>query len=206
MSDNFFRYIEYALKLDFGEKIETASATELYNSIGKAFNAVCADFPQNENEKRAAYFSAEFLIGKLTKSNLYNLGLLEKTEKMLNEHGRSLNEFENFDDLALGNGGLGRLAACFLDSAASIDIPLDGYGIRYRYGYFRQRIENDAQKEEADDWLKFTDAFGVRKDEDAGEGSFRNEKVKAVPYIYYIPGYENYRINKLCLFLAEADD
>lgn len=206
MSDNFFRYIEYALKLDFGKKIETASATELYNSIGKAFNAVCADFPQSENEKRAAYFSAEFLIGKLTKSNLYNLGLLEKTEKMLNEHGRSLNEFETFDDLALGNGGLGRLAACFLDSAASIDVPLDGYGIRYRYGYFRQKIENDAQKEEADDWLKFTDAFGVRKDEDAVEVSFRNEKVKAVPYIYYIPGYENNRINKLCLFQAEAVD
>lgn len=204
MTEKFFDYIKSALKLNFGKSIESASATELYNSIGKAFNAVCADFPQKENEKRAAYFSAEFLVGKLTKSNLYNLGLLEKTEKMLNEHGRSLDEFENFDDLALGNGGLGRLAACFLDSAASINIPLDGYGIRYRYGYFRQVTENNEQKEEADDWLKFTDAFGMRKDEDTVEVCFRNEKIKAVPYIYYIPGYENNRINRLCLFQAEA--
>ncbi|MDD6021228.1 MAG: glycogen/starch/alpha-glucan phosphorylase [Oscillospiraceae bacterium] len=204
MTDKFFDYIRLALKLNFNKDIKSAAPTELYNSIGKAFNAVCSDFPQNEDEKRACYFSAEFLIGKLTKSNLFNLGLLEKTEKMLAEQGRSLNEFEDFDDLALGNGGLGRLAACFLDSAASIDIPLDGYGIRYRYGYFKQTIVNDEQKEEADDWLKFTDAFGLRKDDDAVEVTFRNEKIRAVPYIYYIPGYENNRMNKLCLFQAEA--
>lgn len=204
MIENFFDYINYALKLDFGKTVKNATSTELYSAIGKAFNAMYAEISQKGNEKRACYFSAEFLVGKLTKSNLFNSGLLEETEKMLNEQGRSLNEFESFDDPALGNGGLGRLAACFLDSAASIDIPLDGYGIRYRYGYFKQKIENDAQKEEADDWIKFSDAFGIRDEENIVEVNFRNEKIKAVPYIYYIPGYENSRVNKLCLFQAEA--
>lgn len=204
MTEKYIKYIDAVLKFDFNKTVKTASSTELYKAIGKAFNAVCNEFAAENGTKRACYFSAEFLVGKLTKANLFNLKLLEATEKMLNEQGRSLDEFEDFCDPALGNGGLGRLAACFLDSAASIDIPLDGYGIRYRYGYFEQRIENDAQKEKADNWLSFGDAFGMRDEENAVEICFRNEKIKAVPYVYLIPGYRNKRINKLYLFQAEA--
>lgn len=206
MKEKFFNYIEQALKLDFNKDFENASSRELYYAIGKAFNAFVGEEKGERSEKRACYFSAEYLVGRLMTSNLYNVGLLEETEKLLEEKGRSLREFEDFDDLALGNGGLGRLAACFLDSAASIDVPLDGYGIRYRYGYFKQKIENDAQKEEADNWLRFTDPFGRRDEENAVEISFRNEKIKAVPYVYSVPGYRNGRVNKLCLFQAEAID
>lgn len=204
MTEKYIKYIEAVLKFDFNKTVKTASSTELYKAIGKAFNAICAEIECKDDSKRACYFSAEFLVGKLTKANLYNLKLLEATEKMLREQGRSLDEFEGFYDPALGNGGLGRLAACFLDSAASIDVPLDGYGIRYRYGYFEQKIENDIQKEKGDQWLAFGDAFGQRDDENAVEVCFRNEKVKAVPYIYNVPGYRNRRINKLYLFQAEA--
>lgn len=207
MKNKFYEYLVCALKLDFGKTIKKASDIELYSCVGKAFNACCDDMlitEEKSSEKRACYFSAEFLLGKLTKANLFNLGLLSEAEEILNQHGRSLENFENFDDPALGNGGLGRLAACFMDSAAGVDIPLDGYGIRYKYGYFKQIIDNDRQKEEADDWLRFTDSFGRRTDSEAVEISFRNEKVRAIPYIYFVPGYKNNRINKLCLFQAEA--
>lgn len=206
MKEKFFKYIECALKLDFNKNIENASSRELYIAIGKAFNAFVGENEKEKSEKRACYFSAEYLVGRLMTSNLYNVGLLEETEEMLEKKGRSLREFEDFDDLALGNGGLGRLAACFLDSAASVDVPLDGYGIRYKYGYFKQKIENDAQKEKADEWLRFGDPFGMRDEENTVEISYRNEKVKAVPYIYFVPGYKNGRVNKLCLFQAEAID
>ncbi|MGN0443485.1 MAG: glycogen/starch/alpha-glucan phosphorylase [Acutalibacteraceae bacterium] len=204
MNNDFRKNIENALMLDFSKNIENASAKELYSAIGKAYNSYCTmRYAPERDEKRACYFSAEFLIGKLTKSNLFNSGLLDETEKFLKSKGRSLDEFENFDDPALGNGGLGRLAACFLDSAASCDIPLDGYGIRYKYGYFRQNIDDNKQKEEADNWLAFYDAFGMKREEKAVEVCFNDFKVKAVPYIYFIPGFRNERLNKLVLFDAQ---
>lgn len=89
----------------------------------------------------------EFLVGRAIFNNLLCLGLYEDTEAVLNEMGRSLSELEEIEDAALGNGGLGRLAACFLDSAASMNLPLDGYGIRYKYGLFKQGIENGFQTE-----------------------------------------------------------
>lgn len=204
MNNQFKTYIENVLKLDFRKEINSCSSKQLYCAIGKAYNAYCLDrYALNKGEKRACYFSAEFLIGKLTKSNLFNSGLLEETQEFLKSEGRSLEEFESFSDPALGNGGLGRLAACFLDSAASCDIPLDGFGIRYNYGYFRQVIDNNKQTEEADNWLYFYDAFGVRKEEKSVIVSFGDFKVKAVPYVYYVPGYNNNRLNRLVLFSAE---
>lgn len=206
MSEKIIKYIEQILKFDFNKDIKTATSTELYKALGKAFNCAVYEERKPDKRKRACYFSAEFLVGKLTVSNLCNVGVLSETEKLLNRYGRSVREFEDFDDLALGNGGLGRLAACFLDSAASCGIPLDGYGIRYKYGYFKQVIDNDLQKETADNWLKFGDAFGIRDEENTVEIGFRNEKVKAVPYIYYVPGYRNSCLNKLCLFQAEPTE
>lgn len=204
MVKKFTEYLNYALKLNYNKTLETASAIELYDSMGKAYNLCCCEKYKENNEKRACYFSAEFLVGKLTLSNFLNSGILEETESMLNEHKRSFDEFQNFEDMGLGNGGLGRLAAGFLDSAATLDIPLDGYGIRYKYGYFKQKIVENCQREVADDWLRFSDAFGQRCENEKVEVNFRNETVYAVPYIYYIPGYRNNRINKLYLFQAEA--
>lgn len=206
MENKFLDYASYALKINYNKNFETATGIELYNSIGKAFNACCADLYEEKDKKRACYFSAEFLMGKLTLSNFYNLGILANVESLLNKHKRSFDEFQNFEDLGLGNGGLGRLAAGFLDSAASLDIPLDGFGIRYKYGYFKQKIIDNCQREFADDWLDFSDAFGQRCESEKVTVSFRNENVFAVPYVYYIPGYKNHRINKLYLFQAEAEN
>ena len=204
MLKRFEEYLSYALRLNYNKTLESATSIELYDSLGKAFNSCCNDIIRENNEKRACYFSAEFLLGKLTLSNFFNMGMLAETEGMLNRHKRSFDEFKNFEDPGLGNGGLGRLAAGFLDSAASLDIPLDGFGIRYKYGYFKQIIDENCQKELADDWLTFSDAFGHRCESEKAEIIFRNETVYAVPYIYYIPGYRNNRINKLYLFQAEA--
>ena len=124
----------------------------------------------------------EFLVGRAIFNNLLCLGLYEDTEAVLNEMGRSLSELEEIEDAALGNGGLGRLAACFLDSAASMNLPLDGYGIRYKYGLFKQGIENGFQTEKADDWTRYGDPWSVRREDEAVEVKYKDQTVKAVPY------------------------
>lgn len=187
--------------------VEEATATELYNAISEA--AMQELYPQweqqrNEVRRRIGYFSAEFLIGRLIESNLLNVGLLDETNRFLQEHGVSSEVFEHIEDMALGNGGLGRLAACFLDSSATHEIPLDGYGIRYRYGLFRQKIEDGFQKEETDDWTVFGDPWSHRRAEDSVTVSFGKQTVRAVPYDIPIIGYQKKRINTLRLWQAEA--
>ncbi|MBQ7858283.1 MAG: glycogen/starch/alpha-glucan phosphorylase, partial [Oscillospiraceae bacterium] len=93
------------------------------------------------HERKAYYFSAEYLIGRLVYSNMYNLGILDEMKQLFAERGVDLAILEDVEDAALGNGGLGRLAACFLDSAASINVPLSGYGLRYRFGLFKQSFD-----------------------------------------------------------------
>ena len=122
-------------------------------------------------------------------------------KKIFAEKGFDLNRFEEIEDAALGNGGLGRLAACFLDSAAGLGYPLYGYGIRYRYGLFRQSFENGFQREEADDWLKWGDPWSVRKDAEKRIVHFADMDVAAIPYDMPILGK---RINTLRLFQAEG--
>ena len=206
MNKEYFDNIENLLLLEFNKSFDNSDSTELFYAIGKSFNNYCLNnlYAPEYNEKKACYFSAEFLVGKLTKSNLFNTGLLKETEEYLNSKGRSLNEFENFTDYALGNGGLGRLAACFLDSAASCDIPLDGFGIRYKYGYFRQSFVDNKQSEEADNWLKCTEPFGIKDKDNSVIVNFSDYFVKAIPYIYLIPGFNNKRLNKLVLFESAA--
>ena len=117
--------------------------------------------------------------------------------------GTSLSKLEEIEDAALGNGGLGRLAACFLDSAAALDLPLDGYGIRYKYGLFKQSFENGFQKEDADDWTKYGDAWSVRREEDTVLVKYSNLTVKAVPYDMPIIGYGTKNIGTFRLWQAE---
>lgn len=146
----------------------------------------------------------EFLVGRAVFNNLLCLGIYDETEAVLNEMGKSLSELEEIEDAALGNGGLGRLAACFLDSAASLDLPLDGYGIRYKYGLFKQGIENGFQTETADNWTKYGDPWSVRHDEETVEVKFNGQTVKAVPYDMPIFGCKTNHISTLRLWQSEA--
>lgn len=153
--------------------------------------------------KTACYFSAEFLIGRVVYANLYNLGLLEEMQEVFKEQGLDPNQFEAVDDAALGNGGLGRLAACFLDSGASCGYNLDGYGIRYRYGLFKQYFQNGFQQEEADNWLRFGDPWSIRREDQKLRINFKDQSVWAVPYDMPVIGYDGSKINTLRLWQAE---
>ena len=158
----------------------------------------------SEKNKKAFYFSAEFLMGRLIFSNLYSLGILKDVQEALKTHGTDICMFEKIDDAALGNGGLGRLAACFLDSAATHNIPLDGYGIRYKYGLFKQEIIDGFQVETADNWQKHGDPWSVRKESDTVHVEFADMTVLAVPYDMPIIGYKSSTINTLRLWQSEA--
>ena len=153
--------------------------------------------------RSASYFSAEFLVGRAVYNNLMCLGLLDDAEALLNSAGASLCSLEEIEDAALGNGGLGRLAACFLDSAASMKLPLTGYGIRYKYGLFKQSIVDGFQKEDADDWTKFGDPWSKRVEKDAVKVHFSTGDVMAVPYDMPIFGYKNGFAGTLRLWQAE---
>ena len=140
-------------------------------------------------EKCAYYFSAEFLMGRLIYSNLLNLGILDQVRDAMAENGVDISVFEEIPDHALGNGGLGRLAACFLDSAATVGIPLHGYGIRYRYGFFRQDLSQGYQRELPDDWSRVGDPFSFRREEDAVRVTLSGKTVRAIPYDLPVIGY-----------------
>ena len=158
----------------------------------------------HKNSRRACYFSMEFLVGRAVYNNLLWLGIYDETANALKEMGRNISELEEIEDAALGNGGLGRLAACFLDSAASLDLPLDGYGIRYKYGLFKQGIENGFQTETADDWTRYGDPWSVRCDDETVEVKYSDQTVKAVPYDMPIFGCKTNHVSTLRLWQAEA--
>ncbi len=139
--------------------------------------------------RRVCYFSMEFLMGRAVYNNLYCLGLLPDMEKAFRDAGTSLSVFEEIEDAALGNGGLGRLAACFLDSAAACSLPVDGYGIRYQYGLFKQGFKDGRQTESPDDWQRFGDPWSIRCEADAVTVQYRGQAVRAVPYDMPVIGF-----------------
>ena len=153
--------------------------------------------------RSASYLSMEFLMGRAVYNNILCLGLHDYAEELLNGAGGSLSDFEEIEDAALGNGGLGRLAACFLDSAATMKLPLKGYGIRYKYGLFRQTIEDGFQREYADDWTKFGDPWSVRVEDESVTVHYSTGDVNAVPYDMPIFGYKNDFAGTLRLWQAE---
>lgn len=200
------------IKNVFLEKLNTepknATVQQIHNALGETLMELFADDWQKSREKhlcsrRACYFSMEFLVGRAIFNNLLCLGIYDEVNKIFEECGISLNSLEEIEDAALGNGGLGRLAACFLDSAATLNLPLDGYGIRYKYGLFKQKIENGFQKEDVDDWTKYGDCWSTRCDKDAVEIKFSNQTVKAVPYDMPIIGCKTNNIGTLRLWQAE---
>ena len=198
----------------YKEKLRSAlqgctTPQEIHNALGNAVMEYASENWQKSknahlNSRRACYFSMEFLVGRAVFNNLLCLGIYDETEAVLNEMGKSLSELEEIEDAALGNGGLGRLAACFLDSAASLDLPLDGYGIRYKYGLFKQGIENGFQTETADNWTKYGDPWSVRHDEETVEVKFNGQTVKAVPYDMPIFGCKTNHVSTLRLWQSEA--
>lgn len=158
---------------------------------------------KHESGRCAYYLSAEFLVGRAIYNNLFCTGLLDDVKNALKKSGADIDKMEEIEDAALGNGGLGRLAACFLDSAATLGLSLDGYGIRYRFGLFKQYFENGFQKEALDDWSRFGDPWSVRCDDDTVIVSFSDGDVKAVPYDMPIIGYGAKHISTLRLWQAE---
>lgn len=158
---------------------------------------------RHDKGRKASYLSMEFLVGRAVYNNLLCTGLTETVEEALKEKGKTLNELEEIEDSALGNGGLGRLAACFLDSAATINVPLDGYGIRYKYGLFKQKIKNGYQIEEADNWTKHGDPWSIRAEADSVKIKFSDLTVMAVPYDYPVIGYGTENIGTMRLWQAE---
>lgn len=198
-----------AAKYKYQRELKDLEPYELHDVVSASFMELIADDWMKSREQRvlkrtAFYFSAEFLVGRAIYNNLISKNLYDETEKALNEYGVSLKMLEEIEDSALGNGGLGRLAACFLDSAATLNIPLEGYGIRYKYGLFKQDIQNGFQVESADDWTKWGDPWSIRCERDSVEVSFKDMTVKAVPYDMPIIGYGTDNIGTLRLWQSEA--
>ena len=181
------------------------TSIQLHNALARAImkQAVPMMSCCAPSGRSAAYLSMEFLMGRAIYNNILCLGLHDYAEELLNSAGGSLNDFEEVEDAALGNGGLGRLAACFLDSAATMKLPLKGYGIRYKYGLFKQTIEDGFQREYADDWTKFGDPWSVRAEDEAVTVRYSTGDVSAVPYDMPVFGYKNDFAGTLRLWQAE---
>jgi len=196
------------LKSEYHRTIKDAKPEQIHYALSRTLMAQIADQWQesaekHQNARHAYYFSAEFLIGRAIQNNMLSMGLTSDINDMLRERGADLSTLEEIEDCALGNGGLGRLAACFLDSAATLDLPLDGYGIRYKYGLFKQTIVGGFQQEEADDWTRLGDPWSLRREDEAVTVSFRNQTIKAVPYDVPVIGYGTKNVGTMRLWQAE---
>ncbi len=204
MESNFKSNVIAILELEYQKTIKEAGAIEMYQAVSKAArNNLNKEWSLNSPDKKVCYLSAEFLVGRLIYSNLYNMGLLNQFNELMSENNLDIRMFEDIEDAALGNGGLGRLAACYLDSAATIGITMNGYGIRYKYGLFKQYFENGFQKEIPDDWQQFGDPWSIRREEEKVRIDFKGQSVYAVPYDMPIIGYGNRKVNTLRLWQAE---
>ncbi|MBO5572542.1 MAG: glycogen/starch/alpha-glucan phosphorylase [Ruminococcus sp.] len=188
--------------------IKSATPQQLHNALGDTIMEMFAEQWDNARQehlskRRAAYLSMEFLVGRAVYNNLLVLGIYDEVNDVFKKLGLDLADLEEIEDAALGNGGLGRLAACFLDSAATLALPLDGYGIRYKYGLFKQSIVDGFQKEDIDDWSKYGDPWSKRCDEDTVLIEYSGQTVKAVPYDMPIFGCKTENVGTLRLWQAE---
>lgn len=220
---NFLEHLKYTLAVS----PENANDLDRYNALVLTIRDHLIERwlkTKEEHYKKKAktvyYFSFEFLMGRAIGNNVINLGFEENIKKALEELGFSWEELKELEvDEALGNGGLGRLAACFLDSLATLEIPAYGYGLRYEYGLFQQKIENGYQVEYADDWLKNGNPWEIRRNDIPAKVHFGGRTVKdrrgkmhwvdtqeilAIPYDMPIAGYGGRTINTLRLWKAES--
>ena len=227
----FKKDVEQNVKQLFRKTVDEASQQELYQAVSYVVkDAIIDDWIatqkqyEKDDPKIVYYMSMEFLLGRALGNNLINMMAYKEVKEALEEMGLNLNELEDQEpDPALGNGGLGRLAACFLDSLASLGYAAYGCGIRYRYGMFKQKIKDGYQEEKPDNWLKNGNPFELRRPEYAKEVRFGGnirveyddktgdirfkqenyESVLAVPYDYPIVGYDNHIVNTLRIWDAE---
>lgn len=195
-------------KSKYQRELCALNSGELHDVLSSAFMEDISDRWIKCREKRikertAYYFSAEFLVGRAIFNNLVSAGIYDEVENELRGYKVSLKQLEEVEDSALGNGGLGRLAACFLDSAATMNLPLDGYGIRYKFGLFKQDIVNGFQTETADDWTRQGDPWSLRCERDTVTVEFKDMSVNAVPYDMPVVGYKNSGISTLRLWQSE---
>ncbi|MBQ8636845.1 MAG: glycogen/starch/alpha-glucan phosphorylase [Clostridia bacterium] len=184
------------------KNIKDCTNEELYYTLMKMVAEYAEDKYKDCKGKKLYYISAEFLIGKLLSNNLINIGIYDEVKNLLAQYGKSLSEIEEIEpEPSLGNGGLGRLAACFLDSIATLGLNGDGIGLNYHCGLFLQKFDNNQQKELPDKWIK--DKSWLRKTSKKYVVNFRDFSLEAVMYDIDIVGYKN-RINKLHLFDTPA--
>ncbi len=208
---NILQWTEAQLKYTYDVSLKDATPQELHEALGQAVMMAISDNWSHSKktrmqERKAYYISAEYLIGRLVYSNLFNLGILDEMKELFAQRGVDLAVLEDIEDDALGNGGLGRLAACFLDSAASTNIPLSGYGLRYKFGLFKQSFdENGSQVEKADDWTKFGDPWSYRRYNHTVKIKFPDHTVLAVPYDVPVIGYGTQNVGTLRLWQCEAE-
>ena len=188
----------------FGKTIEEACMEEIYHALLTIVKGKMKDLTPNTGSRKLYYISAEFLIGKLLSNNLINLGLFDETAEVLKKHGIDIADIEEAElEPSLGNGGLGRLAACFLDSIATLKLPGDGVGLNYHDGLFKQTFADHKQREEknpwmtGDDWLTRTDVHF--------EVPFKDLTVTSTMYDIDVPGYEGGK-NSLHLFDLDSVD
>ena len=228
--EKFKKELESNVRMLFRRKLEEATPQQIYQAVAYSVKDDIIDnwiethkAYEKQDKKMVYYMSMEFLMGRALGNNMINLLCYDDVRETLEELGLDLNLIEDQEpDAALGNGGLGRLAACFLDSLATLGYPAYGCGIRYRYGMFKQKIENGYQVEVPDNWLKYGTPFEIKRDEYAVEVKFGGyvdvemhngrqkfvqkgyQSVRAVPYDMPIVGYGNHIVNTLRIWDAEA--
>ncbi len=187
---------------DMGTTLDDATNAQVFCALLRATRDLETAMRPAAGERKLYYFSAEFLVGRLLRANLMNLGLVDEVERILSAHGTSLAEVEDSEpEPSLGNGGLGRLAACFLDSIASLGLPGDGVGLNYHYGLFRQDLSRGVQGEEPNPWIE-PESWLI----DTGTSfsvPFGFGPLTARMYDIEVPGYENGVVNRLHLFDVE---
>ncbi|WP_141722899.1 glycogen/starch/alpha-glucan phosphorylase [Cellulosilyticum sp. I15G10I2] len=197
-------------KVKYGKPLGEAREYEVFNALSLALlEQVADDWYDTKNlynqGKKAYYLSAEYLMGRALGNNLISMGAYDEVKGLLEEFNLNINKIEEIEeDAGLGNGGLGRLAACFMDSGATMNLPLQGYGIRYSNGLFNQKIVDGAQVEEIDNWLKYGDPWSIRREDEAVTVEFKDYSVKAVPYDIPIISYGSKNINTLRLWQCES--
>lgn len=203
------RTIEEQLAANVAKSPDRATRFEFWSALARSINERLAmDWQKTREAYREQrcqhYFSAEFLVGRSMLNNLINLGLYDEAKEVMAEFGQDLDDIlEEENDAGLGNGGLGRLAACFLDSCASLNYPVAGYGILYRYGLFRQEFHDGFQREYPDSWKEKGYPFLIPRREDTVLIHYNDLDVHAVPYDLAITGYGTDNVNTLRLWEAE---
>ena len=201
---NLEQELENQTQSGYGKAISACSNEELYYSILQLSKKLMTASERIEGEKKIYYISAEFLIGKLLSNNLINLGIYDNLEKILEKNGKQLSVIEEVEpEPSLGNGGLGRLAACFLDSIASLGLPGEGIGLNYHFGLFKQEFKDKLQTAQKNDWIE--EQSWLTKTDTTFEVSFGEKKVTSRLYDIDVIGYDN-GVNKLRLFDIETID